>query len=116
MQFERILVEIFTEIIEGRGLKHDPTVNAAWKGHRKSPGRAWQAIRSAKTSQRLTISDAHSLANYLGVSMATICGMAEGREISDAAYRIVEPLPPKEQLAIPLASPEIQPPENGAAN
>lgn len=80
LDFERAMVATLGEIIESRGLKHDPTAQKAWP-YKKAAGRTWQAIRSEQTGQKLTIRDAHALAQFLGVSMSQLCALVESREL-----------------------------------
>lgn len=82
-EFERAMVEVLTALIEERGLKHDPTANKAWP-YKKAAGRTWQAIRSPTTGQKLTIRDAHALADALGISLAQVCTLAENKKIQDS--------------------------------
>ena len=82
-QFERDFVAVVVEIIESRGLKHDAVAKDAWSG-RRAAGRTWQFMRNNNPPQRLTMRDAHALAKYLGVSMAGLCGIVEGRAIQDS--------------------------------
>ncbi|WP_035061865.1 hypothetical protein [Desulfovibrio sp. 6_1_46AFAA] len=80
LDFERAMVTTLIEIIESRGLKHDPTAQKAWP-YKKAAGRTWQAVRSEQTGQRLTIRDAHALAQFLGVSMSQLCALVESKEL-----------------------------------
>lgn len=80
LDFERAMVATLVEIIESRGLKHDPTAQKAWP-YKKAAGRTWQAVRSEQTGQKLTVRDAYALAQFLGVSMSQLCAMIESREL-----------------------------------
>lgn len=80
LDFERAMVSTLVEIIESRGLKHDPTAQKAWS-YKKAAGRTWQAVRSEQTGQKLTIRDAHALAQTLGVSMSQLCALVESKEL-----------------------------------
>lgn len=80
LDFERAMVATLVEIIESRDLKHDPTAQKAWP-YKKAAGRTWQAVRSEQTGQRLTIRDAHALAQFLGVSMSQLCALVESKEL-----------------------------------
>lgn len=80
LDFERAMVATLVEIIESRGLKHDPTAQKAWP-YKKAAGRTWQAVRSEQTGQKLTIRDAHALAQILGVSMSQLCALVESKEL-----------------------------------
>lgn len=80
--FERAVIAMLVEIMESRGMKHDPTAKKIWPD-RKAAGRTWQAIRSEKTGQRLTLMDAHAIAHFLGVSMSQLCALVESQEIQN---------------------------------
>lgn len=90
LDFERAMVATLVEIIESRGLKHDPTAQKAWP-YKKAAGRTWQAVRSEQKGQKLTIRDAHALAQFLGVSMSQLCALVESKElqkqVSDKNFR-----------------------------
>lgn len=93
--FERAVVETLTGIIEGRGLRHDPTAQKAWP-YKKAAGRTWQAIRSEQTCQKLTLKDAHALAQSLGVPMSQVCALVEAKELQ--SRQITEVPPRKTQI------------------
>ena len=80
LYFERSMVATLVEIIESRDMKHDPTAQKAWP-YKKAAGRTWQAVRSEQTGQRLTIRDAHALAQILGISMSQLCALVESKEL-----------------------------------
>jgi hypothetical protein len=80
IQFERAIVELLVEIIEGRDLKHDAVAKAAWPD-RGAAGRTWQAIRNDDPPQKLTLRDAYGLAKELNLSMCALCGIVEGRVV-----------------------------------
>lgn len=88
--FERAVVETLTEIIEARGLRHDPTAQKAWP-YKKAAGRTWQAIRSEVTCQKLTLKDAHALAQSLGVPMSQVCALVEAKELQTRQNTEVPP-------------------------
>ena len=76
--FERELVAILVELIESKGLKHEPIAERAWPD-RKDAGPAWQKIRNKVPPQKLTIRDAFNMAQVLGVGMTELCGIVQGR-------------------------------------
>lgn len=78
-QYERAVVEVLTEIIESRGLKHDAVAKKAWG--RAGAGRSWQSMRNDSPPTKLTIRDAYAMAKELSVNMSAICGMVEGKAI-----------------------------------
>lgn len=77
-EFERELVATLVYLIEREGMKHEPTVEMAWKG-RKDAGPAWQKIRNKVPPQKLTVRDAYDLTRTMGWSFAEICGIVQGR-------------------------------------
>ncbi len=72
--FERSIVSVIAEIIDSRGLKHEPLAEEAW-----------QDIRNKVPPQKLTMRDAYGLARVLNLSMSAICGIVEGRAIQQQA-------------------------------
>lgn len=99
--FERAVVDTLTSIIEKKGLRHDPTAAHAWP-YKKAPGRAWQAMRAQGKAQKLTLRDAFSLAQFIGIPMSQLCAMVESMELQGETFR--DPIskkapgrPPKER-------------------
>ena len=82
--FERSIVSVIAEIIDSRGLKHEPLAEEAWPD-KKDAGRTWQDIRNKVPPQKLTMRDAYGLARVLNLSMSAICGIVEGRAIQQQA-------------------------------
>lgn len=72
------MVETLAAIIESRGLKHKPVAEQAWP-YKKAAFRTWQAMRNGDSPQKLTIRDAYSMAQVLGISLSALCGMVEGQ-------------------------------------
>lgn len=89
-RFERAIVEVLTGIIEGRGLRHDPSAQKAWP-YKKAAGRTWQAIRSEQTCQKLTLKDAHAMAQSLGVPMSQVCALVEAQELQNPQVAEIPP-------------------------
>lgn len=82
VEFERSMVDVLVAIIESRGLKHKPVAEKAWP-YKKSAYRTWQDMRNGDSPQKLTLRDAHSMAQVLGITMSALCGMVEGRAIAE---------------------------------
>lgn len=102
-QFERRLVEIFAELIESKGLRHEPTAELAWPD-KKDAGPAWQKIRNRVPPQKLSVLDAFGMAQALGLSMSALCGIVEGRAIEEsmrkqAAEQLEKKEAPEDQKA-----------------
>lgn len=116
-EFERKIVEVLTELIESRGLKHEPTVEAAWPD-KKDPGPAWQKIRNRVPPQKLSLRDAYGLARVLDMSMSALCGIVEGRAIEEQLnQRAGQPIRKKEAPCLQeLEAGSTQPAANEVAN
>lgn len=84
--YERCLIQVFTEIIEEKGLKHKPLAELAWSDQ-KDPGTRWRSIRN-NTRARLSIGDAYDLSEALGVNFLEVCALAQAkyREISKKSF------------------------------
>lgn len=89
-RFERAIVEVLTGIIEGRGLRHDPSAQKTWP-YKKAAGRTWQAIRSEQTCQKLTLKDAHAMAQSLSVPMSQVCALVEAQELQNPQVAEIPP-------------------------
>lgn len=115
-EFERAVVEVLTEIIEGNDLKHDVVAKRAWG--RVGAGRTWQSIRNDDPPTKLTLRDAYGMAKELGMNMAALCGIVEGRAIAEAIKQKPEPHQKNktEKDQEPLAGRSIQPSENEAGD
>lgn len=95
--FERAIVDTLTAIIAAKEKKNDPVATEAWP-YKKAAGRAWQAIRSNATAQRLTIRDAHAMAKTLGLSMSQLCALVESQEFGGLFPK--EPAPETRQAPV----------------
>ena len=82
VEFERAMVDALVAIIESRGLKHKPVAEEAWP-YKKAAYRTWQDMRNGNSPQKLTMRDAYSMAEVLGITMSALCGMVEGKAIQD---------------------------------
>ena len=80
VEFERAMVEALVAIIESRGLKHKPVAEEAWP-YKKAAFRTWQDMRNGDSPQKLTLRDAYSMAQVLGITLSALCGMVEGKAI-----------------------------------
>ena len=99
-----------------------------------NPEKIWQYLKNGQKGKprSVTIEDAHAMANALNEKLDRLLVKAEihieeGWNLADDVFNKEEekksgrPKKDKnaqknEHLAIPLASPELQPPENGATN
>ncbi len=96
VEFERAMVDALVAIIESRGLKHKPVAEEAWP-YKKAAYRTWQDMRNGDSPQKLTLRDAYSMTQVLGVTMSALCGMVEGKAIESALkQQASEPSPKKE--------------------
>lgn len=102
-QFERTLVSVLAEIIDSRGLKHEPVAELAWPG-RKDAGRSWQDVRNKVPPQKLSVRDAYGLAQALGISMSALCGIVEGRAIEEAIKGQLTDRPEKKEISTHITS------------
>lgn len=80
LDFERKMVGVLVELAEKKGVKAAPLARAAWPEH-KDAATKWRKIRNADPPQELSMRDAVDLANTLGISMAALCGIVEGRAL-----------------------------------
>lgn len=84
--FERAIVDTLAGIIKAKNLRHDPSACQAWP-YKKAPGRAWQAMRTNGKAQKMTLRDAFSMAQFLGVPMSQLCAMVESQELRGVSFR-----------------------------
>ena len=82
IDFERKVVGLLVELAEKKGVKAAPLARTAWSTH-KDAATKWRKIRNADPPQELTMRDAVDLANALGISMGTLCGIVEGRALDE---------------------------------
>lgn len=110
-QFERIFVGIITELAVQQGLNDAQLARKAWP-HQKGAATAWRKMRNDEEKpKRLNLEEAFLLTQALGLSMADVCGMVQGRMLEIAASH--KSFPPKEKAEY-VPSPLKQPAPNEA--